>query len=135
MTGRHRQAAEQHGATPAQETIRQETAEDRGEVNARCVSAEDRGGERLPIEPAVQGKLAKRVEDHHALNSPGKQEVLHHVKNEERLHPVIGEAFPRLGEGEEPEPARVTEEIGFVFFAGQRRGIIRFGGGGHGAEW
>jgi hypothetical protein len=28
----------------------------------------------------------------------------------------------------------MAEEIGFVVFAGQRRGVLGFGGGGHGGE-
>ena len=86
----------------------------------------------MAIESAIQRKLAKRVEDHDALDPSREEKILHHVKNEERLHSVIGKAFPGFGEGEEPEPARVPEEIGLVFFPAERDGIVRFGGRGHG---
>jgi hypothetical protein len=68
------------------------------------------------------------------LDAPGEQEILDHVKDKQGLHAVIREALPRLGEGEVPKPARMPEEIGFMFFTGQRRGIIGFGGGGHGGD-
>jgi hypothetical protein len=34
----------------------------------------------------------------------------------------------------EPKPARMAEEIRFVFFAGQRHGVIGLSGSGHARE-
>ena len=39
-----------------------------------------------------------------------QQQIIGHVEDEQRLHAVIGEALPRLGEGEIAEPLGVAEE-------------------------
>ena len=106
------------------------SAEDRRQIDAGGVGAEDRGGERLTLQTAIEP--AEAVERRDVLNAPGQQEILDHVKDEQRLHPVVGKALPRLGEGEVPEPAWMAQEIGHVVFAGERRGIIGFSGGSHG---
>ena len=129
MAGRHRQRAEENGAAPAEQAVGEESAEDRREINDGGVGAEDGGGERLAVQTEI--KPADALERRDVLDAPGQQEILDHVKDEQRLHPVIGKALPRLGEGEVPEPARMAQEIGLVVFAGERRGIIGFGGGGH----
>ena len=41
---------------------------------------------------------------------PGMQKPMHHVEHEKRLHPVIRKAFPRFGERDVGEPARVADE-------------------------
>jgi hypothetical protein len=135
MASRHGERAEQNRAAPAEDTVSEEAAEDRREINQGCVGTEDPRGERLAIEPAINGKLTKNIENRDVLDPPRQQEILDHVKDKERLHAVVGKAFPRLGEGEEPKPARMPEEIRFVFFAGQRRGILGLGGSGHGRRW
>ena len=129
MAGSHGERAEENSAAPAEQAIGKEAAEDRGEINAGGVGAEDRGSERLTIEPAIEP--AEIVERRDVLDVPRQQEILDHVKDEQRLHAVVGKAFPRFGEGEIPKSARMAEEIGCVFFAGERRGIIGFGGSGH----
>ncbi len=110
MAGRHGERAEENGATPAEHAVGEEAAEDRGEINAGGVGAEDGGGERLAIESTVE--MAEAIERDDVFDAPGQQEILDHVKDKQRLHPVVGEAFPRLGEGEIPKPARMAEEIG-----------------------
>ena len=129
MAGRHRQRAQENGAAPAEQAVGEEAAEDRRQINAGGVGAEDGGGERLTIQTAIEP--AEAVERRDVLDAPGQQEILDHVKDEERLHPVVGKALPRLGEGEVPEPAWVAQEIGLVIYAGERRGIFGFSGGGH----
>jgi hypothetical protein len=62
---------------------------------------------------------------------PGQEEILDHVEDQQRLHPVVGESFPCLGEGEIPEPARMPEKIGHVIFHAERRGVFGFSNGGH----
>jgi hypothetical protein len=129
MPGRHDERAQQNGAAPAEETIGEEAAKDRGEINGGRIGAEDRGGERLAIKTEVE--FAETGERRDVLDPPRLEEVVDHVEDEERLHPVIGKALPRFGEGEEPESARMPEETGLVFFAGQRRGVIGLGSGAH----
>jgi hypothetical protein len=41
----------------------------------------------------------------------GQQQVLHHVKDEQRAHSVIRKALPHLGGEQEGQPARMAEEI------------------------
>ena len=109
MTGRHRERAEENRATPAEDAVGEEAAKDRCEIHGGGVGTEDRGSERLAVETAI--KPAEAVERRDVFDAPGEQEILDHVKNEQRLHPVIGKALPRLGEGEVPEPARMAEKI------------------------
>jgi len=40
----------------------------------------------------------------------GMQQPIDHVKDEERLHSVVGETFPSLGEGDVAESARVPDK-------------------------
>ena len=108
MAGRHGERAEKNRAAPAENAIGEEAAEDRREINTRGVGAEDGGGERLAIQAAIEP--AESVERGDVFDPPGEQEILDHVKDEQRLHPVIGKSFPRLGEGEIPKPARMAEE-------------------------
>ena len=125
----HGQRAEQDGAAPAEEAIGEKAAEDRSQVNARGIGAEDRGSERLAIEPAVE--LAVAIEGYDVLDAAGVQEILDHVEDKQGLHAVVGETFPCLCEGEIPKPARVAEKLWLENFAAQWHGIIRFGHGGH----
>ncbi len=69
MARRHGERAEQHSAAPAENAIGEEAAEDRREINARGVSAEDGRGERLTLEPAIQGKLAEILENRDVLDN------------------------------------------------------------------
>src|SRR5262249_10895828 len=39
------------------------------------------------------------------------QQVFHHVENEQRAHPVVGETLPHLGREQEGEPARMAEKV------------------------
>jgi hypothetical protein len=130
MAGRHRERAEQNGPAPAEDFVGEEAAQDRREINGGRISAEDRGSERLAIETNLN--FPESGEGRDVLDPSWPEEIVDHVEDEERLHPVVGEAFPGLGEGEVPKPARMPEEIGFVFFAGQRSGVIGFGGSSHG---
>ncbi len=132
MTRCHGERAEENGAAPAEHTIGEEAAEDWSEINAGGVGAEDRRGERLAVETAL--KLAKAIERRNVFNAPRQQEILDQVKDEQRLHAIIGEAFPRLREREVPESAWVAEEIRGIVFAGKRSGVIGLGGGCHVGE-
>ena len=109
-----------------------EAAENWREINGGGVSAEDGRGEWLTVEPVVKGQMAECVEDRDALDAARQEKILHHVEHEQRLHAVVGEAFPGFREREIPEAARVAEETGLVFFPAERDGIIGLGGRGHG---
>jgi hypothetical protein len=49
------------------------------------------------------------VEPDNMFDVPRKQQLVHHVEDQERDHAVIREALPGFGEGEEEEAFRVTE--------------------------
>ena len=132
MPGRHRQRAEQDRPAPSEQAISEKPAKDRREINARGVGTEDRRSEGLSAQPAV--KFPEGIERRDVFDVSREEEILHHVKHEQRLHPVEGEALPRLGEGEIPKPARMPEEIRRAFFAGEWRGILGLGGSGHARE-
>ena len=129
MASCHRDRAEQNGATPAEQSIGEEAAKDRSQINARGVSAKDRGGERLAFQATVEP--TKSVERQDVLDASRQQGLLDHVEDEQRLHSIVGKALPRLGEGEIPEPARMSQEIGRVGFAGERRSVFGFSCCGH----
>ena len=119
MAGRHRERAEQNGAAPAEHAVGEEAAEDRREINAGGVGAEDRGSERLAIETAIEPAKLSNADD--VFDPAREQEILNHVKDKQRLHPVVGKTLPCLGEGEIPEPAWMAEEIGHGIFAAKAR--------------
>ena len=133
MAGRHDERAEQNRAAPAEEAVGEEAAEDGRKINGGRVSAEDRRRERLAVETEV--KLPETGERRDVLDPSRLEEIVDHVEDEQRLHAVVGKAFPRLGEGEVPKPARMTEEVRLVFFPAERGGILWFGDGGHGRRW
>src|SRR3974377_1396727 len=88
-------------------------SKDWGQVNKRGIET---------INLRCEGLRAERAEDafEHAaqcaepddVTMARQQQVLHHVKDEQRAHSVIGEALPHLGSKQEGQPARMTEEIG-----------------------
>jgi hypothetical protein len=75
--------------------------------------------------------MAKATEGSDVLDMSWKEEILDHVKDKERLHPVVGKAFPCLGEGEIPKPTRMTEEIRCMILKDEGRGILGFSGSSH----
>src|SRR5512132_3731287 len=107
MAGRHRERAQENSTTPAEDSIGEEAAKDRCEINAGGVGTEDCGSERLAADPAIEA--AETVKRDDVLDAAGQEEILDHVKDEQRLHAVEGKALPRLGEGEIPEPAWMAQ--------------------------
>ena len=58
--------------------------------------------------------MTKRSESGDVLDVAGMQQLVDHVKNEQRLHPVVGKAFPSFGECDVTEPARMSKEGAIV---------------------
>jgi hypothetical protein len=54
--------------------------------------------------------VPKRTEPSDLVDVWGMKQAINHVEDKERLHSVVGETFPGLGEGDIAEPARVSEE-------------------------
>src|SRR5689334_18504923 len=58
---------------------------------------------------------------------PGQQQIFDHVEDEQRLHTVVGETLPRLGEGEEPQSFRMAEECAIAVIDLESRCRFRSG--------
>jgi hypothetical protein len=71
-----------------------------------------------PVDRLDRG--AERAEADDILDMAGQQQLLGHVEDEQRLHAVIGEPLPGLGEGEVAEALGMAEE-GAVGPQGVRR--------------
>jgi hypothetical protein len=108
VAGGHGDGAEQNGAALAEHPVGEEAAEDRGQVDRGEIGADDRRGERLAVEAAVEGSEA--VEEGDAADIFRLQQVVDQIEDEQGLHAVIGEALPRLGEGEVAEAPGMAEE-------------------------
>ena len=73
--------------------------------------------------------MTKRNKSGDVLDVAGMQQLVDHVKNEQRLHPVLGKAFPSFGERDVAEPARMSKEAAIVGVRHGRRVLrtVRFG--------
>src|SRR2546429_1857676 len=73
--------------------------------------------------------MTKRSEPGDVLDVAGMQQLVDHVKNEQRLHPVVGKPFPSFGERDVAEPARMPKEGAVLGVRHGRRvlGPVRFG--------
>ena len=129
MADRHQRRAEQDGAVLAEHAVGENAAEQRREIDEAGIEPVDVRGERLHVERPEDRfvELLERAEPDHVLGVAGQQQVFHHVEDEERAHPVIGEALPHLGREQEGQPARMAEQV-----AGAGHVARVFGGrGGH----
>src|SRR3954454_24838172 len=122
MSRRHREGAEQNRAAAAEHAVSEKATEDRCEINGRGVGTKCGRTKRRAGAPAVEVTKTGEAED--VFDVAREEEILHHVKDQQRLHPVVGKPFPRLGEGEIPKPAWMPPKVGDMFFAGQRRGVL-----------
>src|SRR5207249_1900093 len=103
MPGRHEQCADGDCACATEETVGNQPAADRREINETSVEAENRRGERLDRELSainILEQVAKWSKPGDALNVSRVQQFADHVEDEERLHAVIGKPLPSFGEGE-----------------------------------
>ena len=73
--------------------------------------------------------MTKRSEPGDALDVTGMQQLIDHVKNQQRLHPVVGKTFPGFGERDVAEPARVPKESAILGVVHRRRVFRRVGFG------
>src|SRR5207249_4986851 len=112
MSGRHEKRADGDGPGSSEDAIGDQAASDRCEINETGVETEDRRGERLHREwpPNALDQVAKRAEPGDVLDVSGVQQSVDHVEHEQRLHAVVGKAFPGLGEGDIAETARMPDE-------------------------
>src|SRR5438552_10570821 len=73
--------------------------------------------------------MTKRNKSGDVLDVAGMQQLVDHVKNQQRLHPVVGKTFPSLGECDVAEPARMSEKGAILGLMHGRRVLrrVRFG--------
>src|ERR1700751_4599381 len=68
--------------------------------------------------------MAKGTESGDVFDMSRMQQPIDHIEDKQRLHPVIGEAFPSLGECDVSKAARMTEKTA-IFGAMHRRRLLR----------
>ena len=75
------------------------------------------GGERLHRERAAIDafeQVPKWTEPGDVLDVSGVQQSVDHVEHEQRLHAVVGKAFPGFGEGDVAETAWMPDEAAIL---------------------
>src|SRR5262245_27361993 len=97
----------------AEPPVGNEPAEERRKIDEAGIKTVDLRGERLHAERAEDRLQCapERGEPHHGLGVARQQQVLDHVEDEERAHPVVREALPHLGREQEREAAWMAEEV------------------------
>jgi hypothetical protein len=137
MAKSHQGGAEDDGAPMAEDAVGEKAAEYWREINEPGIEAIDLRREGLDVERAEKSfeSVPQAGEADHLFGNAGLQHIFHHVKNEQRPHPVIGEAFPHLGREQEAEAARMPKKIiwtrRFTRHWGGIRNGHRLGGVGH----
>src|SRR5262245_3554721 len=73
--------------------------------------------------------MTKRNKSGDLLDVSRMQQLVNHVENQQRLHSIIGKTFPRFGERDVAEPARVSKEGAILGLMHGRRVLwpVRFG--------
>ncbi len=71
--------------------------------------------------------MTKWAEPGDALDMSGMKQPVDHVENEQRLHSVIGKAFPSFVEGEIGKTARMSDEAAILSVVHGRR-VLRAAG-------
>ena len=105
-------APSDYGPALSQDAIGEETAENRRQIDERRVEPVDLRRQGLQIERTeyrFERTLDTR-EAEHVTGMLGREQMLRHIENEQRAHPVVGEALPHLGGEQEGKAPRVTEQ-------------------------
>ena len=121
MADRHQGGAEDDGAALAEHAVGEQAAEDRRQIDEPGVEAVDLRGEGLQVERSEHRfqRLFERGKAEHATGLRRLQQILDHIEDKQRAHPVIGEALPHLGGEQEGQRARMAEQVaGGVVVAG-----------------
>ena len=93
----------EHDRAALADAVADPAAEHRREIDEARVEAENLRGERLRRQRPERAfeHAAERREARDMLDMARQQQLVDHVEDQQRGHPVIGKALPRLGEGEE----------------------------------
>jgi hypothetical protein len=124
MADRHQRRPDDDGAALTEHAVGEKASEDRREIDEGRVEAVNLRRQWLHIERAedrFQSALDAGKPDH-AAGMTRHEHIFRHVEDEQRAHPVIGEALPHLGGEQEGEAFRMTEKFAAGSYA------VRFGG-------
>ncbi len=128
MADGHQDRADDDGAALAEHAVGEKPAENRREIDERGVEAVDLRREGLHVErtehgfePALEAGKAE-----HIAGVLGDQQIFRHVEDEERAHPVIGEALPHLGGEQEGEAFGMAEQVRTRWHHGVTGGMSTF---------
>ena len=124
VTGAHAQGADHHAVALPDPTVGDHPAEQRREVDEPGVETENLRRERLRRQRADDRfhRGTESGEPGNLLDMPRQQQLVHHVEGEQRRHPVVGEAFPRFGEGQVEQASGMTQES--VVSGARGRGLL-----------
>ena len=107
MAEAHQHRAEDHGALRPKQSVGEQPAEQRREIDQPGIPAIDQRGESLIGHRATQfEQMAQGGQANDMLGMAGKQQLLDHVEYEQPGHPIIGKPLPQLGAREDEQPAR-----------------------------
>ena len=103
-------------AGTSEKAVGNQAAGNRSEINKPGVETEDGRGEGLDREGATKifDQMAEGLEPRDIFDVARVEEVLDHVKDQKRLHPVVGKPFPRFGKGDVTKATRVTDETAIL---------------------
>src|SRR5437879_4695503 len=113
MTGTHRESADHDSIALSDPAVGNHAAEQRREVNETGVESENLRGECLRRERPDNRfqRSAKSRKSADVLYMSRQQQLIYHVKGEQRRHSVEGKSFPSFGEREVEETFRLTQEV------------------------
>ncbi|MNL23295.1 hypothetical protein D3C87_1446760 [compost metagenome] len=136
MADGHQRPAQQDRPCPPQPAVGDQPAQNRRQIDQSRVDAEDRRGERLDRQRPIDGfqRAAEAAEAGDILDMPRLEQLADHVEDQQGLHAVVGEALPRLGEGQIPEADRMAEQPPSRRADGRRRGRLHPRGAGRRAH-
>ena len=113
VPGGHQKRAQRHGSRAPQNPVAQPPADGRGHIDEAHVEAEDLGREplgRQVAEQALDGAPERRKADN-PFYMARQQQLLGHVEGEQRLHPMEGDAVPKLRAGQHHQATGMSEDL------------------------
>ena len=115
MAGDHQRGAERDGDPAPEPAVGDQPAEDRREIHEAGVEPIDVRRQRLRAERPGERfeRVFERAEADNGGGALGLKQIIDHVENEQRAHPVIGKALPHLRREQEGQALGMAEPFGF----------------------
>ena len=113
MADGHQRRADDDRARAPQPTIGDRPSQNWREINEAGVEPVDLRGECLRAERTeiVSSPCFKASKAERRVHARRRQQIVDHVEDEKRPHPVIGKPLPHFGSEEKTEPTRMAEKI------------------------